>query len=158
MKKFTHKKSLGQNFLTNQKVIEKIVENAKVTKDDIILEIGPGEGVLTEALAKKAEKVIAVELDDRLIPVLKNKFKNAENVEIIHDDILKLNIVEFINKHKDKAIYLGKSATLGTAVGLPTSYIINSAFVDSTHEGIHELMENDEDLSDYKKNPVNETE
>lgn len=99
MKKFEHKKSLGQNFLTNQKVIEKIVKNSNLTDNDIVLEIGPGEGVLTEALAKNAKKVIAIELDDRLIPILENKFKDEENVEIVHDDILKLNMLEFVKKH-----------------------------------------------------------
>ncbi len=104
MKKFKHKKSLGQNFLKNDSVISDIVNSSDITNEDIILEIGPGQGILTRALSKKAGKVIAIELDDRLIPVLESEFESVDNIKIIHDDILKLNIEEFSKtqelKHK----------------------------------------------------------
>lgn len=86
------KKSLGQNFLRDDSVLEKIVESADLNTHDFVIEIGPGEGVLTEKLAKKAGKVLAIELDDRLVPILKDKFENEKNVEILHEDILKLNL------------------------------------------------------------------
>ena len=98
MGNFKHKKSLGQNFLKNQNVIDKIVSHASV-KDRCVVEIGPGEGVLTEALAQKAQRVVAIELDDRLIDALKSRFKKYENVIIVHDDVLHMNIEEIVKKY-----------------------------------------------------------
>lgn len=86
---FYTKKSLGQNFLINRGVLDKIVSAAELTKDDVVVEIGPGTGSLTKLLSEKAGQVIAVEKDNRLIENLRRKFKNT-NVEIIEDDILKL--------------------------------------------------------------------
>ncbi len=86
-----HKKSLGQNFLTSQSAVSKIVDTADPSGDDIILEIGPGKGVLTEKLLSLAGKVVAVEKDDNLFEFLKEKFKKeiAENkLDLIHGDIL----------------------------------------------------------------------
>jgi 16S rRNA (adenine1518-N6/adenine1519-N6)-dimethyltransferase len=99
MEKFTHKKSLGQNFLNSPEIIEKIVEKANLNNEEIVVEIGAGEGVLTEILIKKAKKVIAIELDDRLIPLLEKKFETTKNVEIVHADILKINMLDFLEKH-----------------------------------------------------------
>ncbi len=90
-------KSLGQNFLINEKVLLKIVESADIKKSDNIIEIGPGLGTLTEELAKKCTKVIAIEKDRKMAELLKRKFKN---VEIINDDILKININELIEKYQ----------------------------------------------------------
>ncbi|MEN8252541.1 MAG: 16S rRNA (adenine(1518)-N(6)/adenine(1519)-N(6))-dimethyltransferase RsmA [Patescibacteria group bacterium] len=103
MKKFKHKKSLGQNFLKNESVISDIVESAELSSESVVLEIGPGQGVLTEKLAEVAGKVIAVELDDRLIPVLEEKFRETENIEIVHDDILKVNLFEFSKTYNLKS-------------------------------------------------------
>lgn len=86
------KKSLGQNFLRDEKVVERIIESVKPAEGEVILEVGPGEGVLTERLAKSGATVIAVELDDRLIPVLKKKFAQYSNVHIVHADILRIDI------------------------------------------------------------------
>ena len=89
----TPKKSLGQNFLINPHILERIVDAAEVSKDDIVLEVGPGTGNLTKELAKKAGKVIAIEKDRRLVNYLKNEFSikyaTAKNVEIIEADILR---------------------------------------------------------------------
>lgn len=103
MQKFEHKKSLGQNFLTNTEIIKDIVKNAHLTNKDTIIEIGPGEGILTQSLAEKSKKVIAIEIDDRLIPILNEKFKDAKNVEIVHDGILNINMVEFFEKFNLKS-------------------------------------------------------
>lgn len=95
-------KSLGQNFLIDEKVLGAIVKSADIGKGDIVLEIGPGLGVLTEELSKKCGKVIAVEKDKKLakfLAELKNKKCLGGNVEIINGDILKLNIEEIIKKH-----------------------------------------------------------
>jgi len=81
---------LGQNFLVNPRILDKIVAAAEIGKEDVILEIGPGTGNLTEKLAAEAKKVISVEKDKRLIEILKEKFKNS-NVEIVESDILKLD-------------------------------------------------------------------
>ncbi len=85
------KKSLGQNFLKSKSALNKMLEAGEVTADDIVLEVGPGKGILTEKLLEKAKKVIAVEKDDRLIPILQEKFANeitANRLEVIHGDIL----------------------------------------------------------------------
>jgi 16S rRNA (adenine1518-N6/adenine1519-N6)-dimethyltransferase len=88
-------KRLGQNFLVNRKVIEKIIEAAQLSPDDTVLEIGPGIGNLTIELAKKVKKVIAVEKDQKMIEILKETLKDFKNVEIIQGDILKFQISDF---------------------------------------------------------------
>ena len=95
--KFYPKKYLGQNFLINPGILNKIVQAAEVGSEDIIVEIGPGTGNLTEKLSEKAGRVIAIEKDRRLIDELREKFKNT-NVEIIEGDVLKLDIGKlFVN-------------------------------------------------------------
>ncbi|MDP3934976.1 MAG: 16S rRNA (adenine(1518)-N(6)/adenine(1519)-N(6))-dimethyltransferase RsmA [Candidatus Giovannonibacteria bacterium] len=84
------KKFLGQHFLKNKKILEEMARAAEISKKDIVLEVGPGLGSLTEILAERAGKVIAIEKDRDLIPVLREKFKNYKNVEIIEGDILKI--------------------------------------------------------------------
>lgn len=96
------KKSLGQNFLKDAEILQGIVESANLSKDDAVIEIGPGQGALTELLAPKCKKIIAVELDDRLIPVLQEKFSDVENIEVIHDDILKINLPQLIEDQRLK--------------------------------------------------------
>lgn len=88
-------RKLGQNFLINQDIIEEIVNNSKISSEDVVIEIGPGLGALTKELLKKSKKVIAIELDKNMVDILKNRFSNT-NIEIIHDDILKINLKELI--------------------------------------------------------------
>jgi 16S rRNA (adenine1518-N6/adenine1519-N6)-dimethyltransferase len=83
-------KSMGQNFLINEEVIKRIIEAADLNPKDIILEIGPGIGTLTQEIAKKAGKVIAIEKDPKMVEILKKTLKNFNNIEIIQDDILKM--------------------------------------------------------------------
>src|SRR3990167_6163537 len=93
-----HKKSLGQHFLRNRAILKRIVEAGNISAEDTVLEVGPGEGVLTELLLKQAGKVIAVEKDDRLIPVLEQKFAAeiaSGEFELIHADILEFSIFNF---------------------------------------------------------------
>lgn len=94
------KKSLGQNFLRDEKVLQKIIEASDLKSDDFVVEIGPGEGVLTEQLAKHVQKVIAVELDNDLIPKLTTKFADQKNIEIIHADILNINLPALISDYE----------------------------------------------------------
>lgn len=82
-------KRLGQHFLISQKVLQKIIQTADLSKKDIVLEIGPGLGILTQELAQTTKKVVAVEKDKRMVEILKDALKNHENIEIIHGDILK---------------------------------------------------------------------
>ncbi len=89
---FAFQKKFGQNFLIDTHVLEKIVSAAGVTKDDMVLEIGPGIGTMTQYLAEAARQVVAVEIDDNLIPILKDTLKEWDNVTVIHDDILKVDI------------------------------------------------------------------
>lgn len=82
------KKSLGQNFLKDKKVLAKIIKTADISPSDHIIEVGPGHGILTEELAKTAKEVTTIELDDRLIPILKEKFAHLQNIELIHQNAL----------------------------------------------------------------------
>lgn len=94
---FKHSKRLGQNFLTDYSVVGEIVDGSDVDEDTLVIEIGPGEGVLTEALADRAGHVIAIELDDRLIPVLRVRLYDRDNVEIIHGDVLETDLKGIIS-------------------------------------------------------------
>lgn len=94
------KKRLGQHFLKNKKILEEIVRAAELSKKDTVLEIGPGHGELTEFLARRAKKVIAIEKDRRLIPLLREKFKPHKNVEIREGDILKSKILNLKSEYK----------------------------------------------------------
>ena len=102
MKKYgiSANKSLGQNFLINQDVVDNIVGASDITKDDLVIEIGPGLGTLTESLLQNAGKVIAIELDERMLKILNDRFFMYENFEVINKDVLKVNLKELIKKEK----------------------------------------------------------
>jgi len=89
---FVFQKKYGQNFLIDDNIVEKIVREAGVTKDDFVLEIGPGIGTMTQILCANAREVAAVEIDDNLIPILKETLAEFDNVSVIHNDILKVDI------------------------------------------------------------------
>lgn len=97
-------KSLGQNFLINQQIIDDIVKVANVNEDDLIIEIGPGLGSLTSKLADNAKKVVAIELDQNMIEILKERFSLYKNVEIIYGDIMKVDLKEIIGEEKNVKI------------------------------------------------------
>lgn len=94
---FKFSKSLGQNFLIDGNILKKIGNSGNITAEDYVLEIGPGIGTLTEELALRAKKVVAVELDNTLIPILEETIGKYNNVEVIHGDILKVDIEKLIN-------------------------------------------------------------
>lgn len=94
-------KSLGQNFLVSDEAVERIVESAEISKDDLVIEIGPGLGTLTNELLKKAKKVIAIELDSRMVEILEERFSLFNNFEIINDDVLKVDLVNIIKSEKE---------------------------------------------------------
>jgi len=97
-------KGFGQNFLINREVLKKIIEAANLTKNDIVLEIGPGIGNLTTELAEKVKKVVAIEKDQKMVEILKEALKEYKNVEIIKEDILKTNIQYLISNIQYKVV------------------------------------------------------
>ncbi|GGD28251.1 16S rRNA (adenine(1518)-N(6)/adenine(1519)-N(6))-dimethyltransferase RsmA [Pontibacillus salipaludis] len=96
---FSFKKSLGQNFLIDANTLENIVNHAGVTRESGAIEIGPGIGALTEQLARKADKVLAFEIDQRLLPILDDTLHDYDNVSVIHQDILQANVQETIREY-----------------------------------------------------------
>ena len=98
----TANKSLGQNFLINNEVVDGIIEKAEISKEDLIIEIGPGLGTLTKELLEKAGKVIAIELDKRMIEILSDRFELYNNFELINEDVLKVDLAGLIEKNLNK--------------------------------------------------------
>ncbi|MBU3214858.1 16S rRNA (adenine(1518)-N(6)/adenine(1519)-N(6))-dimethyltransferase RsmA [Clostridium estertheticum] len=97
---FRFKKGLGQNFLIDDSVLDDVVDGAEVNEDDFVIEIGPGFGTLTRALLRRAKRVCAIELDDKLLPILEDELKEFDNFELIHDDALKVDFDELIGDEK----------------------------------------------------------
>ena len=95
-------KNLGQNFLIDEQVLEAIIDSSEICSDDVVIEVGPGLGTLTKELLKKAGKVIAVELDSKMVQVLNNRFIAEKNFEIINEDILKVDLNKIIKNEKEK--------------------------------------------------------
>lgn len=104
MKKFNivANKRYGQNFLIDDNILEEIVNSADITKDDLVIEIGPGLGNLTEYILSRAKYAILVEIDLKMIKVLKDRFKDRKNYILINDDILKVNIDKIVEEIKSK--------------------------------------------------------
>ena len=98
---FAFQKKFGQNFLIDTHVLDKIISAAGVTKDDMVLEIGPGIGTMTQYLAEAARCVVAVEIDNNLIPILKDTLKDYDNVTIINEDILKVDIGRLAEEYNE---------------------------------------------------------
>lgn len=96
-------KALGQNFLVSEKVVEAIIESSQIGKEDLVIEIGPGLGTLTKYLLEKAGKVICIELDKKMIGILKERFKLYDNFEVQNQDILKVDLKMLIRKEKENA-------------------------------------------------------
>ncbi len=96
---FKFQKRFGQNFLIDENVLSNIITSSEISKDDCVLEIGPGIGTMTQALAESAGHVVAVEIDANLIPILHDTLKDYSNVTIIHSDVLKLDINDIIKTY-----------------------------------------------------------
>lgn len=106
MKKYHIKanKNLGQNFLIDEEVIEKIVNASEITKEDCVIEIGPGLGTLTKELLEKAGKVISIELDKKMLTILKDRFALYDNFELINNDVLQVDLKNIISTEKEKGL------------------------------------------------------
>lgn len=104
MKKYgiTANKKLGQNFLIDENVIDTIANASEISSDDLIIEIGPGLGTLTDKLLQKAGKVIAIELDERMIAILEDRFFMYDNFEVINEDVLKVDLNRLIKENKEQ--------------------------------------------------------
>ena len=104
MKKYKIKanKNLGQNFLIDDNALQDIVDGAEIDQDDLVIEIGPGLGSLTKILLEKARKVICVELDKKMVKILCERFSIYNNLEIINEDVLRINLHELIKKEREE--------------------------------------------------------
>ena len=98
---FSFQKKFGQNFLIDTRVLDKIIASANITKDDMVLEIGPGIGTMTQYLACGARKVVAVEIDKALIPILEDTLSAYDNVTVINEDVLKVDINQLAEQYND---------------------------------------------------------
>ncbi|AYK06155.1 16S rRNA (adenine(1518)-N(6)/adenine(1519)-N(6))-dimethyltransferase RsmA [Brevibacillus laterosporus] len=96
---FSLKKSLGQNFLTDINILHNIIDAAELSKDKAVIEIGPGIGALTEQLCRAAGKVMAIEIDQRLLPILEDTLSPYDNITVVHGDVLKLDVAALIAEH-----------------------------------------------------------
>ena len=97
-------KRLGQNFLINKNALEKFIRAVDIRKDNVVIEIGPGTGLITKELSKKAKKIIAIEKDPRMIEILENNLKSYKNVKIVKGDILRISLTEFFKNSKGQKI------------------------------------------------------
>lgn len=116
---FTFKKSFGQNFLTDTNILQKIVDTAEIDRNVNVIEIGPGIGALTEFIAENAEEVMAFEIDDRLIPILKDTLRDFDNVQLVNQDILKADLQTQIKAFKNPELPIKVVANLPYYITTP---------------------------------------
>ena len=116
---FTFKKSFGQNFLTDTNILQKIVDTAEIDKKVNVIEIGPGIGALTEFLAESAAEVMAFEIDDRLVPILADTLRDFDNVTVVNQDILKVDLAQYIAEFKNPGLPIKVVANLPYYITTP---------------------------------------
>ena len=121
---FQLSRSLGQNFITDRSIIERIVEGAGVGENDLVIEIGPGIGVLTAEAAEAAARVIAVEIDSKLIPILSETLAEYDNIKVINQDILKTDVNKIIEEDKAAGNFTGAVRIIGNLPYYITTPII----------------------------------
>ena len=127
MKKYnvSANKNLGQNFLIDYDIVDAIINASQISKDDLIIEIGPGLGTLTKFLLEKAGKVIAVELDTKMVKILNDRFTDYKNFEIINADILKLDLNEIIKINKEEKKFKNAKIVANLPYYITTPIIMN---------------------------------
>ena len=123
-------KGLGQNFITDRNVLARIVDGAEISADDMVIEIGPGIGVLTAALAEHAAFVTAVEIDSRLIPVLEETLAGYNNIRVLNADILTTDIGQIIHECRAEGLFTGKVHIVGNLPYYITTPIIMKLLED----------------------------
>ena len=116
---FTFKKSFGQNFLTDTNILQKIVDTAEIDKKVNVIEIGPGIGALTEFLAESSAEVMAFEIDDRLVPILADTLRDFDNVTVVNQDILKVDLAQYIAEFKNPDLPIKVVANLPYYITTP---------------------------------------
>lgn len=116
---FSFKKSLGQNFIIDANILKRIIEIADIDERSGVIEIGPGIGSLTEQLALVANKVVAFEIDQRLLPILDDTLAKYDNIEIVHEDILKVDLATAIQKYFDSHLQIHVVANLPYYITTP---------------------------------------
>ncbi len=134
---FKLSKSLGQNFLTDKNIIDQIIEGSGIGEEDLVLEIGPGIGVITSEAASVGGKVIAVEIDKNLIPILEETLAQHDNVEVIHADILKTDVNQILEKEQEEQIAkTGKKYRAVRVIGNLPYYITTPIIMKLLEDGI----------------------
>lgn len=152
---FQLSKSLGQNFITDRGVIEKIAEGAGIAEGDLVIEIGPGIGVLTAEAAKYAAKVVAIEIDKKLIPILEETLSDYDNVEVINQDVLKTNLNEIIEEQRRACSFSADVKIIGNLPYYITTPIIMSILENSVDAESITIMMQKEVADRIKASPGN---
>lgn len=155
--RFQLSKSLGQNFITDKHVIERIVEGAGPSEKDLVIEIGPGIGVLTAEAAQQAAKVIAIEIDSKLIPILGETLAEYDNVEVINQDILKTDLNGIIDEQRQLGNFTGDVKIIGNLPYYITTPIIMHILENSIHAESITVMMQKEVADRIKASPGNKT-
>lgn len=139
---FQLSKSLGQNFIVDKGVIRNIIEGSGAGSEDLIIEIGPGVGVLTAEAARTAAKVVAVEIDEKLIPILNETLSEFSNVDVINQDVLKTDINQLIAEEREKNTFTGKVKIMGNLPYYITTPIIMKILGETVNvDGITIMMQ-----------------
>ena len=146
-------KSLGQNFLTDKNIIDSIIEGANLGKDDLVIEIGPGIGVITGEAAQAAGRVIAVEIDKNLIPILNETLSEYDNVEIINKDILKADVNKIIENERVSNQIKGEVKIIGNLPYYITTPIIMKLLEENVSASSIVVMMQKEVAERIKANP-----
>ncbi len=154
---FRLSKNLGQNFITDRNVIDRIIEGAEIGRDDLVIEIGPGIGALTAAAAEKACKVVAVEIDRKLIPILSETLSEYDNIEIINSDILKTDVNEIVAKSRQAGEFSESVRIIGNLPYYITTAIIMKLLEDGTEAGSITVMMQKEVADRIKASPGGKT-
>lgn len=146
-------KSLGQNFLTDKNIIDRIIEGAQIGENDLIIEIGPGIGVITYEASLAARKVIAVEIDRNLIPILAETLAERDNIEVVNRDILKTDVNALIAEAREKDPTIEKVRIIGNLPYYITTPIIMKLLEEGVcADGITVMMQ--KEVADRIKAPA----
>ena len=154
---FQLSKSLGQNFIADRNILEKICSGAQLQAEDMAIEIGPGIGVLTAELAQRTAFTAAIEIDERLIPVLEETLSDFDNVRVIHQDILKTDIGQLIEESRDEGRFTGKVHIIGNLPYYITTPILMKILEDGVPADSITVMMQKEVADRIRSAPGNRT-
>ena len=154
---FQLSKSLGQNFIADRNILEKICSGAQLQAEDMAIEIGPGIGVLTAELAERTAFTAAIEIDERLIPILEETLSDFDNVRVIHQDILKTDIRQLIEESRDEGRFTGKVHIIGNLPYYITTPILMKILEDGVPADSITVMMQKEVADRIRSAPGNRT-